>query len=128
MILRTKLLDAIGQLTELDELSDDVLVDVLVKRLRRTKSELDEARAAIFKEGIRADRIQKEMLDERHRIRTDPLYAAHGDFYFMDRISDRILIVSIGGAHNIRVFERKDRIDYILTQISAAEYQQRVKD
>lgn len=122
--IRDKLLEAIDG--SFADLTDNALVDVLLDQLRRTKTQLNDARNAILKEGIRANDLQKETIDREHRMR-GPM---RGNFYFSDNVSGPgvvtgMFIVSIDGAYNISMCRREGSIDYMIMQITPEEFQAR---
>jgi hypothetical protein len=123
MSLKERLLAALD--TSLDEVSEEILVDVLLEQLKQAKATVFEAQQALIREGLRADSFQKEMKEREHRMCIDPTYAAHGDFYFASTTitGAPLYVVSIGDAHNIRMFRREGGIDYTMMQISPEYYQ-----
>jgi hypothetical protein len=122
--LKERLLEALED-TTWEDLPEAALVEVLLEQMKRTKATLFEAQSALLKEGMRTDDIQRSAHEEIRQLRTNPLAAAHGDFYFCDNSSDTTYIVSIGGHRNIQMYRRSGRIDYIMAQIAPEEYAKR---
>jgi hypothetical protein len=112
--IKDRLLEALND-TGWNDLSTAALVEALADRLQQAKAELFEAQQAIFKEAQRAHEMQEDLTRQIHELRTSPLAAASGDFYF-DGGRSGVFLVSV---HEGRatLHQRVGRIDYPLPQI-----------
>ena len=122
--LRNRILEVIGE-SPLHDLSEAALVEILIAQLKEARQDLINARNAIFKEGLRADDIQRSAHEEIRQLRINPLAAAHGDFYFCGVDPNTTYIVSIGGHRNIQMYRRTGHVRYVMAQISPEEYAKR---
>ena len=126
MTLKTRLLEALDG-TSWGDLPPAALVEVLIEQLKQTKATLLEAQQAVVKEGMRANDIERTAHEEIRQLRTNPLAAVYGDFYFVDPgAANTTFIVTVGG-RDIRMFKRAGRIDYAMQRISAEEYARSVR-
>jgi hypothetical protein len=129
MTLREKLLGAVDSEAFRENVSDSVLLDIVLDQLAATKRTLHEAQSALIKEGMAADEARRNAHAEISRARNDPARFMHGDYYFTvsSYCNSPIFIVSIGGG-SISLFRREGRIDYNMQQMSREEYAKRVLD
>lgn len=123
MSIKERLIAAIGD-TSWDDLPEAALVELVLEQLKRTKAALFEAQAAVIKEGRRAHELEESYRKEMRSLRTNPLFAIHGDFYFVDASGDiaSIYVVLIEGGR-ISIVKRVGRIDYQMRQLSRQEYE-----
>ena len=125
MTIKDRLLEALND-TDWHDLSEAALVEVLIARLQQAKADCVQACAAIDKECRRAVDIEKAYQRELHEMRTNPLAAAAGDYYFYDQPANAGYIVTVTGYRNIGMMKRTGRIDYMLQRISADQWASRV--
>jgi len=121
MTLKERLLVALEDVSW-SNLPEAALVEVLIEQLKQTKATLFEAQQAVLKEGMRANDIEHTAHEEIRRLRTNPLAAVYGDFYFTDPSAVNTTFVVTVGGRDIRMFRRAGRIDYSMQQISTEEY------
>lgn len=119
--LRDRLLGALSDLA-MDDLTDAALVEVLIEQLKEAKATLFAAQAAVIKEGMRADDIQRNAREEIKHLRGNPLALASGQFYFTDDASSAVYVVSVSEGRCINMTRRVGRIDYKLQQISVETF------
>ena len=118
MTIKEKILEALGGCV-LDDISESRLIDILVDAhaaLRQRIADL-EGTNAVEREDLHQsqDRIQEEM----HRMRSDPLYCAQGDYYF--ECNGRKFCVSVHG-HRMELFERQRHVDLNGRQMTPKEW------
>lgn len=82
MSLKSKLLAAVGDLFP-DDFSESALVDILVDRIARQDKEIENLRGANAHERLVMQAERDRMHRDRDEMRRNPLYLAHGVFYFL---------------------------------------------
>ncbi len=118
--IREKLLEAIDGAIE--DLSDELLVDILLDQLKQARATLKEAQTALISEGMRAHDIEERANKELRSVRS-----MQGDFYFYDTTDNgSMFVVSIGPAC-VGMYRRSGRIDYAMMQISADTARKRME-
>lgn len=122
--LKDRLLEVLEDTTWSD-LPEAALVEVLMEQLKRTKAMLFDEQAAVIKEGVRANDIERTAHEEIRQLRTNPLAGACGDFYFVGINANGAYVVSIDGPRMISMYERTGGIDYRMRQINAEEFARR---
>lgn len=120
--LRDRLLEALADVG-LSDLTDTALVEVLIEELKRTKRDLFEAQATVIKEGMRANDIHTKAREEIHRLRTDPLAKAQGEYYFSDHKGTISYVIALIDGKRIHLARREGHIDYAMRQLSAEEFE-----
>ena len=106
MTTKQKILAALD--CALDDLSEERLVDILLDAYERKKARIVELEAENAAERQRIHAERKALQREQHRLSSDPLYGARGEYFFT--LDGRYFSVSISG-RDIYLTER--RIGYL---------------
>lgn len=102
----------------LEDISEDRLVDILLDTFNAKKRRIEELEGDNARERFDIQNERDRMRDELHRMRSDPLYGAGGEYYFM--CDGKKFGVVVQG--RISMFERRGSIDYAAQQLSPREW------
>ena len=119
MSTKQKILDALG--CALDEISEDRLVDILLDAYKRKEQRIKNLEAENVTERQRLDAEIERCQIARHEMRSNPLYGASGEYFFLGT-GWRRLRVQIEGGCRISAFEVVGNVDYVCRQVSQEEY------
>lgn len=103
----------------IDDLSEGVLLEVLIAAYEQKKAECAKLQGENAQERENLHLAEGRLLEEQHRLRNDPLYGAAGEYYF--DINGRRFGVVVQGSR-MDMFERKGNIDYAARQMPPAEW------
>lgn len=123
MTLREKLLSAIDPEYFRENVSDDILVSILLEQLASTKKALFEAQAALIKEGMRADRA----IEQAQHMRGAAFKPPQGDFFFHDPGNPGPFFVVDIVASDVRLSRQQGNIYYALQPITRDTYKELLK-
>lgn len=122
MTIKEKLLAAIADL-ELLDLGEEALVDILIGRIKTLESRLVVKHGENAREKELLKRDHEYLNDERKKLRTDPLYGAIREYYFLDGNGGRLCLKVMSG-RNITLERYPGGKNYaqILPQVSPADF------
>ena len=117
MSVKEKILDALD--VAIDDVSELRLVDILLDAYKLKVKRIEELNAenAMERERLYAERDM--MAQERHKMRSDPLYCAAAEYYFS--CDGRKFGIHIQGPR-IDMFERRNNVDIRAQQLSRSEW------
>jgi hypothetical protein len=118
MSIKKQLLGALD--CTLDDLSETRLLDLLLDAYQAQKKEIERLHGVNAREAQRLRDDLECVRRDRERIQRDPLYCAHGEYFFL--VNGRRIGVSIQGSH-IDLYERgANKINYAGQRLSATEW------
>lgn len=114
---RSRILEALGDVV--DDISEERLLDILIDSYAAKKRRISELEGenAHERQALHDDR--ERLREEMRRMRSDPLYGAHGTYFFL--CNNRKFRFDIYGRH-ISMFERVDQYDFAAMQLSQEEW------
>lgn len=120
MNIKKKLLEAVGEV-DVSDIGTEALVDILTSRIKAQDKKIQELHGENAAERERLYREIEAINEERKRMRQDPLYFLHGEYFF--RGNTGIIRIHVHG-FKIEAIERKGKanVDYLLEQVTRAEY------
>ena len=117
MAVKEKILGALEMTFE--DLSLERLIDILLDAYNGKKKRIEELNAENARERERLHVDIEVMRRERERMRSDPLYLLHGDYFF--ECNGRRFHVSVQGSH-IKMTEQQGKHAYMASQMTWAEW------
>ena len=117
MSVKQKILDGLG--CALDHISEERLIDILLDAYKAKQRHIEqlEGENAHEREMLHAE--HESLRREQEKMRRDPLYCAHGRYFFA--VNGRRFIVDVQGGQ-IDMCEREKRIDVRAQRLSAEEF------
>lgn len=114
MSTKEKILEALGDL-EISDISETRLIDLLLDAYQEKVRQVTALESENVSERQSLQDEYKRLEEEHRRIRQDPLYCMHGDYYFINK--ELKIQVSVQG-FTIEAFLCKDGIGYALERVS----------
>ena len=113
--MKQKLLAALG--ITLDDVSEERLLDILLDAYKAKQKQIQqlEGENGHEREMLHAER--EKLRDELHRVRSDPLYGASGQFWFLGGLPQVSYCVTIQSGKAVEMYERHGKIDYRMQAI-----------
>lgn len=119
---KSKLLEALD--LTMDSLSEGRLIDILLDAYNEKKKRIEELKTENAKERDDLRRATDNIMAERHKMRTDPLYCASGQYWFA--LDNRLLGLYVQGS-KLELIEDRAGINYLYQQISPEEARRKSK-
>ena len=107
MNTKQKILKAID--CAIDDIGEDRLVDILLDAFKAKKARIAELEGQLTAAAREVHDVWESRRLERHEIRTNPLYSAAGEYFFI--VNDRKFMIQVFGPR-IEMFERCGKIDH----------------
>lgn len=121
MSTKQKILKAID--CTIDDIGEDRLIDILLDAFKAKKARIAELENQIGAVARELHALEEARREEYRRMRSNPLFGASGEYYFLCR--DRKFRVLVRGS-DIQLFERSERpagVDYASIQINHALFE-----
>ena len=113
--IKTKLLTALDG-TSFDAVETELLVDILADKVRRLEAEIARIVGVNAREKQGLIDAQEAIRRDMQRLRSDPLFGAHG-YYRFDRSVDEHIIIECAGGEILRVYVRQHGVDVVCHQM-----------
>lgn len=94
MTVRDKILEALG---DIDNISDERLCDLLLDAFNAQRKQIERLGVENSAERIALHNEREQLRQEMHKMRSDPLYGAAGQYFF--NVNRRYFHVTIEGTH-----------------------------
>lgn len=118
--VKDKLLSAIGDIN-LSDVAESTLVDILVAKIKALESEVSNLHGANAHERLILDSQRDNLHRDMKELRRNPLFGAHGMYYFIDSNGVKFDVHAIGGKIDSAAFYKKS-IRCLMKQVTAQEF------
>ena len=115
--VKEKILEALN--VTLEDLSECRLIEILIDAYKAKESEVSELKAANNQERVDLALERGQMRQEYHKMRSDPLYGAAGNYCFA--LDDKKFQVHVQG--KVELMERRGCFDVRAIPLSQAEFE-----
>ena len=96
MSIKSKLLEAVGTV-DIADIGNEALVDILVSKICALEKTIQQLHGENAAERERLYREIEAAKRDRNEMRSNPLYGAHGEFYFLGLDDRRYQLIMQGG-------------------------------
>lgn len=120
--IKQKIIEALD--VHWDDLDEEQLLDILLGSYKKARTRILELQCENASERAALDRGMENIKVEQRKMRMDPLYMAHGEYYFKN--GTQLLKLGVQGNH-MELLDWNGPVASVCQQLSPAEWQRITK-